>query len=152
MAELPCVLDTSVAAAWFFLDEPSRIAALGVRSQVYSRPGYFVVPHLFYSELVHVVSRKSGSDRQFVERVLAVMISLGLRTLPLSEKALGRLAHWSCLGLSGYDATHVALAEDLGGVWLTLDKRAAKRAGAKRPRFIPSRIPKKSALPRSIKF
>lgn len=54
---------------------------------------------------------------------------LGVRTVQLSEAALVRTAYGACGGLSGYDATFVALAEDLGARWLTADERAAEIAG-----------------------
>jgi len=125
------VLDASVAIGWFFTDEPHRELALAVRAHLREAPDGYVVPSLFHSELVHVLARKSGRDAVFVESALRLVIRLGIRTLPLAETALVRTAHHTCRGLSGYDATYVALAEDLGGRWLTADLRAAKIAGAK---------------------
>jgi len=123
------VLDTSVVVPWFFLDEPNRASALELRGVLLREPSHFVVPPLFHAELVHVVARKSGRDRLFVVHCLELFLRLGLRTVALSERALLRTAHWACTGLSGYDATFVSLAEDLGGVWTTNDKKAAKLAG-----------------------
>ncbi len=132
MPEGPWILDTSVAAAWFFTDEPLRAACLSVRTVLLERPDRFAVPHLVHSELVHVLTRKSGRDMRFVDESLQLFLRLGLRTLPLTEAALLRTGHWACKGMSGYDATFVALAEDLGGEWLTADDRAARLAGAAR--------------------
>lgn len=129
MAEL-WVLDTSVAVGWFFDDEPLRSDALAVRDRATDEPQRFVVPVLFYSELLHVLARKSGRDASFVERALLLTQRLGLRTLALSGAAWQKAAGWSCRGLSGYDATFVGLAEDLGARWLTADERAAKSIGA----------------------
>lgn len=132
MAEGPLVLDTSIAAAWFFVDEPHRREALEVRADLRDRPERFVVPALFHSELLHVLARKSGRDLAFVREALALVLRLGIRTLPLSDAALAAAARWACRGLSGYDATFVGLAEDLGGRWLTADTRAARVVGARR--------------------
>lgn len=123
------VLDTSIAVGWFFEDEPLRSDALAVRDRVIAEPQRFVAPVLFHSELLHVLARKSGRDLLFVERALALTLRLGLRTLALSEAAWQRAASWSCRGLSGYDATFVGLAEDLGARWLTADERAVKTIG-----------------------
>ncbi len=123
------VLDTSVAAGWFFSDEPLREESLAVRHDIGEAPQRYVVPPLFHSELVHVLSRKSARDEGFVREALGLILRLGIRTLSLSEGALFRSAYWACRGLSGYDATFVALAEDIGGRWLTGDERAAKIAG-----------------------
>lgn len=129
MAERALVLDTSVVVPWFFTDEPLRPHALRVRAQLRDRPHRFVVPGLFHSELVHVLARKSARDERFVRRALELVLSLGIRILPLAHSALTRIAHWTCRGLSGYDATFVALAEDVRGRWLTADREAAKIAG-----------------------
>lgn len=123
------VLDTSIAAAWFFTDEPLRSEALAVRNHLRDEPQRFLVPHLFHAELVHVLARKSGRNRRFVHDALDLFLRLGVRTLPLAETALLRSVDWACRGLSGYDATFVALAEDVGGRWLTGDESAAKIAG-----------------------
>lgn len=132
MAEPLWVLDTSVLVPWFFVDEEQRDEALHVRDDLGDRPDRYVIPALFHSELVHVLARKSRNDPAFVRRSLELVLRLGIRTVPLSERALVRTAHWACRGLSGYDATFVALAEDLGGRWLTADERAAKVAGTRR--------------------
>jgi len=123
------VLDTSVAAAWFFTDEPLRDQALAVRALLRDDPDSFVVPALFHSELVHVLARKSGRDETFSRSALELVLRLGIRTLHLSGEALLRSVHWACRGLGGYDSTFVALAEDLGARWLTADDRAARAAG-----------------------
>ena len=131
MTDTILVVDTSIVVPWFFTDEPRRDHALLARDAMRDQPARFVVPPLFHSEFVHVLARKSGKDERFVKEALALILALGLRTVLLPEAALLRTAHWSCRGLSGYDATYVALAEDLGGVWLTADERAAKTAGRK---------------------
>ena len=131
MADTLWVLDASIAVAWFFTDEPSRKAALAVRQDLRDRPGRYVVPHLFQAELVHVLSRKSRRDTAFVDQALRLVLRLGLRSLALSQEAVLRSISWTCDSkLSGYDATYVALAEDLGGRWLTADRTAARRVGA----------------------
>jgi predicted nucleic acid-binding protein len=129
MPEPRWILDTSVAVAWFFIDEPLRAAALAVRADLRDHPERYYVPHLFHSELAHVLARKSARDPHFVRQGLALVLRLGIRTVAPSEDALLGLAERVCRGLSGYDATFVALAKDLGAKWLTADVQAAKIAG-----------------------
>ncbi len=121
------VLDVSVAVKWFFLDEPLRAQALAVRADVAQRADRFVVPHLFMSELAHVLARKSKRDEAFVSASLALILRLGLRTLSLSAGDWSRVCTWSAHGLTGYDATYVALAEACEGRWLTADDQALSR-------------------------
>jgi predicted nucleic acid-binding protein len=123
------VLDTSLVVPWFFEDEPLREQAIRVRAELRDAPHRFLVPALFHSELVHVLARKSARDEKFVRRALELVLALGIRTLPLSQFALQRMAHWTCRGLSGYDATFVALAESVNGRWLTADREAAAIVG-----------------------
>ncbi len=132
MAEPLRVLDTSVAVAWFFTDEPLRGPALAVRNHLRGAPGSYLVPPLFFSELIHVLARKSGRDGAFVRNALQLVLRLGIRTLPLPQSALTRAADWACNRLSGYDATFVALAENVGGRWLKADDEAARIAGVRR--------------------
>lgn len=46
-AESLWILDTSVVAAWFFLDEPHRPKALEVRAHLRDAPERYIVPPLF---------------------------------------------------------------------------------------------------------
>ncbi len=130
------VLDTSVAVGWFFLDEPHREQCLGVRDAVRERPESFIVPSLFYSEFVHVLARKSACNEAFINEALRLILRLGLRVLLPSQSAMVRLVHWSCRGLSGYDATFLALAEDVHGLWLTADEKAIRSAHGKNCRAL----------------
>lgn len=123
------VLDSSVAVSWFFTDEAQHGPAVDVRSAVRSEPRRFAVPPLFHSEVIHALARKWGRDADRVRRAMALLIAFGFPTLTLPERALLRACDWSCQGLSGYDATFVALAEELGGRWVTADARAAALAG-----------------------
>ena len=138
MARQVWVLDASVAVKWFFVDESLRDKALAVREVLAARPAEFVIPHLFHSEFVHVLARKSGRDLQFVRHALELVVRLGTPTIGLSERSLRVVAELACDGFSGYDATYLALADDLGGLWLTADARAVSRAGAGRARGLDS--------------
>jgi predicted nucleic acid-binding protein len=128
------ILDTSVAVAWFFVGEPLRDRALAVGAHVGDAPARYVVPPLFHSELIHVLARKSGRHGPFVRDAVKLVLRLGIRTLALRESALLRAARWACKGLSGYDATFVALAEDVKGSWLTADDEAARLVGVRAAR------------------
>jgi predicted nucleic acid-binding protein len=121
-------LDASVAVKWFFTDEPRREQALGVREHLALRPERFVVPQLFMSEMLHVLARKSGGDERFVRDGVSLLLRLGLRTLSLGADGWHEASGWCCHGLSGYDATYLALAAQLGGRWLTDDAAAARKA------------------------
>lgn len=121
------ILDASVIVKWFFTDELLQEQALDVQRHAIANPNRFIVPHLCYSELLQVIARKSGNDPVFLKRCLELVSKMGLRTFWLSTDALIKAAEFSCQGLSGYDATYLALAEDLKAHWLTADQKAAKK-------------------------
>ncbi len=125
------VLDASVATKWFFTDEPHRKEALKVRSLLADRPDQFFVPSLFFSEMLHVLARKSGFNHGFVENAMDLLLKLGIRGLALSDKGMSRAIYHACHGLSGYDATYLALAEDIHARWITADVDAVHKAGSK---------------------
>jgi predicted nucleic acid-binding protein len=117
-----------VAAAWFFTDDHQHDRAVAVRRDLRDSPRSYVVPHLFYSELIHVLSRK-WREVATVRSAVDVVIRFGIRTLALSNNAWLRSSDWACTRVGGYDATFVALAEDIGGKWLTADEEAASAVG-----------------------
>ncbi len=121
------VLDASVIVKWFFTGEPLRENALQVQSYALNHPREFIIPHLCYSELLQVITRKSNSDLVFLSKCLTSVTKMGLRTSGLSHQALIKAAEFCCQGLSGYDATYLALAHDLKARWLTDDRKALKK-------------------------
>ena len=121
------VLDASVIIKWFFIEEPLRENALQVQAYALYHPRKFIIPHLCYSELLQAITRKSGSNVEFVNQCIELVSTMGLRTPSLSRNALRKAAEFSCLGLSGYDATYLALAHDLNARWLTDDQKAIKK-------------------------
>lgn len=124
------VIDASVIVKWFFIDEPLRTKAMALQKKLVQSPLQFACPHLFYSELIHVLSRKSGKSLPFVQEALKLIVSLGMPTVFLTKDGLMNAAQFTCSGLSGYDATYLALAKQLNARWITADSEAVKLAPA----------------------
>lgn len=122
------VLDASVAIKWFVKDEPLVAEAGRVLEAIEQDPSSYVVPDLFMNELLAVLCRLSGNDSTKVKEALALVEALGLTRVGNGHELLALAADFAARwGLSGYDATYLALAELTNGVWLTADARAAKR-------------------------
>lgn len=124
------IVDASVIVKWFFTDEPLRAQSLELQKKLVHNPLGFACPHLFYAEIIHVFSRKSGKNLSFVQEALGLITSLGIPTIFLTAEGLQNAAQFTCRGLSGYDASYLALAKQLRGRWVTADAKAAQMAPA----------------------
>lgn len=122
------VLDASVVAKWFVRDdEPDLDAADQLRERVLLSPDAFVVPTLFAYELLATLSRRLRSADD-VQRCLDAWLALGTPAIDMDGTLLHRAAtlvqeH----RVTGYDAAYLAVAEHIGGVWLTCDRPAWRR-------------------------
>jgi predicted nucleic acid-binding protein len=122
------VLDASVAIRWFAPDgDPGDGAAVRVLRDVVAHPARFVVPELFFYEMLGVLCRRM---RQATDARAAYvrLVRLGLRRVRLDARLVQRatrLVYERRLG--GYDACYVALAAELKAVWLTFDRAAHAR-------------------------
>jgi len=123
----PQILDASVAVKWYAVDEPGRAEALNILEQVQDAPAGFVVPELFFNEMLTVLARLTSS-------VTALRTHMeGLQGLGFERVGNGRELLSEAAGfvtrhrLSGYDAIYAGCARLTGGIWLTADARAHRR-------------------------
>lgn len=122
------VVDASVAAKWFLPEEPLAEEARAVLHAIGNDPREFIVPELFMTELLAVLARMRGVTATDVTRAISLIESLGLHRVANGHDLLATAAELAVdWGLSGYDATYVALARLVKGTWLTADRRAAAR-------------------------
>ena len=116
------VVDASVAVRWFLADE-FHPNAEAVMQQMIFDPESFAVPELFGFEVYAVLERLHPAGSQaFREGVLPILEG-GVFRQPISEDLILRANRFVRMGLTGYDACYAALAEDLGGGWLTFDQK-----------------------------
>ncbi len=124
------VLDASVAIKWFVKDEPHLREAAEVLDEIERDPSGFLVPELFMNELLAVLCRLPDGRPARVQEALALVEALGLTRIgnghELLSLAVDFAVRWK---LSGYDSVYAALAALANGVWLTADRRAARRVG-----------------------
>lgn len=122
------VLDASVAVKWFVDGEPLVREARSVLLTIQDDPRGFVVPELFMNEVLAVLARMPGATTEQVAEALQLLAALGLHRVANGHDLLATAARFAVgWGLSGSDATYVALADLVGGQWLTADERALKR-------------------------
>jgi len=117
------IVDASVAVRWFIEDEINANAER-VLQRIVESPGLFAVPELFGFEVYSVLCRiHPEGQKVFSEGVLPILNS-GIFRQPVSESLIKEAGNYVALGLTGYDACYAALANNLGGCWLTFDKKA----------------------------
>lgn len=122
------VLDASVAIKWFVTDEPGADEAIELLDRIRDAPEEFVVPELFFNEMLAVLIRLGGRDDSAVRSYLEALQDLGLERVGNGRELLARAADLACAhGVTGYDAVYAASAELVGGCWVTADARAHRK-------------------------
>ncbi|MFM1847483.1 MAG: hypothetical protein RL417_957 [Pseudomonadota bacterium] len=120
--------DASVAVKWF-VDEEGSDRAYRVLEDILASADRFIVPELFFFELVNVVGRlvEDREDPRF--ELIDIILSSGIGRAPMAPELRRLTGRYQELGLSGYDGAYAALADFVGGVWLTADREAVERLG-----------------------
>jgi predicted nucleic acid-binding protein len=117
------VIDASVALRWY-IEEEKHENADAVLKRVIEEPEAFAVPELFGYETFAILFRIHPKPRETFERGIIPILHSGILRYPLTEGISARAARFAVMGLTGYDAMYVALAEELGALWLTFDGKA----------------------------
>ena len=122
------VLDASVAIKWFVEGETGRSEAIDVLDRIRDDPSAFVVPELFFNEMLAVLARLVGSDGAALRGHLEALQDLGMERVGNGRELIARASDIaSRYRLSGYDSIYAACADLTGGCWLTADLRAHRR-------------------------
>lgn len=117
------IIDASVALKWFVKEEDSE-KALSLLHSIFSAPENYAVPELFFFEITHVLKKliKNPSGEQL--KLINSIINLGWARFSMTENYYSEITKFQEVGLSGYDASYVALAKILKGRWITCDLKA----------------------------
>jgi predicted nucleic acid-binding protein len=127
----PVILDTSVVIKWFRQGEVLAERALALREAYLDGQIVVTLPSLLAYELANVLRYKVDLSTQQVRAAVGSLFEMGLTWVPPSSAVLGRavaLAH--AHETTVYDATFAALAESLGGAFITADERLVRRLEA----------------------
>jgi predicted nucleic acid-binding protein len=120
------VIDASVALRWYIEEEKNEHAD-AVHRRVVDEPESFAVPELFGYEVYSVLFRVHPEPLKTFEDGILPLLRSGILRYPLTDGISQKAARYIALGLTGYDAFYVALAEELGSLWLTFDAKAHSR-------------------------
>jgi predicted nucleic acid-binding protein len=102
------VLDASVLGRWIF--QPNDAAAGALRAEFEAGELTIAVPALVFLELLNVAGRQL---RWAVDELTELADRLEKSGFDVVEPDLARVATWVARGLTAYDASYVALAEQL---------------------------------------
>ncbi len=117
------VIDASVAVRWL-IEEEIHLNAEEVLKKVVNEPERFAVPELFSFEVYSVLQRIHPDGPEAFRKSIIPPLQSGIFRQPMTESLAVKADRYVKLGLTGYDACYAALTQDLGGVWLTFDKKA----------------------------
>jgi len=121
------VLDASVVIKWFRSEGERNVAAARALRTSYEAGELIVfTPPLLRLEIVNVAGRRWRWDEPTLVDLAAALDDLGFE---LTEPDLARVAHWTALGLTAYDAAYVAVAEAVGTSLVTDDDLIIEIAG-----------------------
>jgi len=117
------VLDASVALRWLIEDEAHVNADEALR-RIVAEPYRFAVPELFAFEVFSVLNRIHPQAGKAYTLGIIPILQGGILRQPMTEGLAIKAGRFVRMGLTGYDACYAALALDLGGCWLTFDRKA----------------------------
>jgi predicted nucleic acid-binding protein len=114
------VLDASVIAKLFLKEEGSDIAVRLKDDHVEGRIE-ILAPSLMKYELISALKSKNFSKNE-IKLALEVVKDYGFSTIELDDELFDKVAEIACdYNVSSYDASYIALAEDLGVILCTAD-------------------------------
>ena len=111
------VLDASVLGRWIF--QPNDTAAGALRAEFEAGELTIAVPALVFLELLNVAGRQL---RWAVDELTELADRIQKSGFDVLEPDLARVATWVARGLTAYDASYVALAEQLDTPLATGDR------------------------------
>lgn len=115
---IEAVLDASVVIKWFRVQGERHVEPARALRAAFEAGELFVsAPSLLRLEIVNVAGRRWRWNEAALVDLAAALDDLGFE---LIEPNVARVAHWTALGLTAYDAAYVAIAEALG-TWLVTD-------------------------------
>ncbi|RKX83471.1 MAG: hypothetical protein DRP58_08695 [Spirochaetes bacterium] len=123
---LKFILDASVAIRWY-VEETKHPNANIILDKLVDKPELFAIPELFTYEILSVLYRLQPEAQEIYSKDINRILHSGILRYPMTENIYTKADRFIKMGLIGYDAVYVALAEELDGVWLTFDAKAHKK-------------------------
>jgi|MudIll2142460700_1097286.scaffolds.fasta_scaffold224593_3 predicted nucleic acid-binding protein len=121
------VLDASVVLKWF-VDEEDSSQALNLREEFYAGKREIVVPDLLLFEIANALRYNASFSVKEIRESLGTLFGIGIEMITPTLSLLGKTVELAeKLDLTCYDATYLALAEELGFELITADERLYRK-------------------------
>jgi len=120
------IIDSSVAAKWFFPDEENSRESLKIKTDFVEGEINICVPTLIYYELNNLLKTAINTlriDRDLANQAYKGFLSLNLISYSTSELLVSTLEKAVEFNISSYDASYLALAEYLRIDFYTADEK-----------------------------
>lgn len=117
------VLDSSVIAKWYF-EEVHQKEALGLLNLLRHNKIIIYVPPLLLFELGNIFLNQKVTEKKFFSESVSTLLRLNINIIELTEELLNLIFKIALNHkITFYDATYVALAQNLKCDFITADKK-----------------------------
>jgi len=121
------ILDASVVLKWFVNEEDSS-HALNLREEFYAGKREIVVPDLLLFEIANALRYNPSFSTKEIRESLDTLFGIGIEIITPTLSLLGKTVELAEeIDLTCYDATYLALAEELGFEFITADERLYRK-------------------------
>ncbi len=131
------VLDASVVLKWFVNERDSNLA-ISLREEFYQGKREIVVPDLLLFEIINALRYNPTFTTEEIHEVVETLFAMGIEiitpTLSLLNMAVELARQFD---LTCYDATYLALSEEVGFEFITADERFYKKVSSSQKLKVP---------------
>lgn len=119
----PLILDASVLIKCF-VEEKGSPQALALLEDLLENPSRYIFPELVFFELSNILNRLIKEDEDPRHALYELLVNGPVQRVSMTVELVKGIRKFQKVGLSGCDAAYVALAEMVGGLWVTADTKA----------------------------
>lgn len=121
------ILDASVVLKWF-VNEADSGQALRLREEFYAGEREIVIPDLLLFEIANALRYNPSFSTEEIYDALDTLFGMGIEIITPTLSLLGKTVELAQeFDLTCYDATYLALAEELSFEFITADEKFYRR-------------------------
>lgn len=122
------VLDASVILKWV-VQEKDNDQALRLREEFYAGDREIIVPDLLLFEVANALRYNPSFTEKDIKEAIKTLFDIGIKIVTPTYSLLAKTVELAkSLDVTCYDATYLALAEELGFEFITADEKFYRKA------------------------